>query len=144
MACSAPGGRPAGRGFCRRDRARPLRPWVLSIAVNRCRTWLGKRAKAPVLADYLDDAPDRRDPRTRAFTHWHGAALDERLMALEADAVLAYFNVDLVGDIPGRPGRNVLHAPRSLARRSTAVTSCRAMPPFRHRPMPWALPCPMT
>ncbi|QCP07575.1 tRNA pseudouridine(38-40) synthase TruA [Micrococcus luteus] len=36
----------------------------------------------------IDDAPDRRDPRTRAFTHWHGAALDERLMALEADAVL--------------------------------------------------------
>lgn len=42
------------------DAARPLRPWVLTIAVNRCRTWIGKRAKAPELADYLHDAPDRR------------------------------------------------------------------------------------
>ena len=36
----------------------------------------------------IDDAPARRDPRTRGFTHWHGTGLDERLMALEADAVL--------------------------------------------------------
>ena len=36
----------------------------------------------------IDDAPAARDPRTRGFTHWHGAALDDRLMALEADAVL--------------------------------------------------------
>ncbi|MBY0461509.1 MAG: RNA polymerase sigma factor [Gemmataceae bacterium] len=42
------------------DRARPLRPWVLGIAVNRCRTWLGKRAKLPEPADYLHEAPDRR------------------------------------------------------------------------------------
>jgi RNA polymerase sigma-70 factor (ECF subfamily) len=48
------------RGLSGWDQTRPLRPWVLSIAVNRCRTWLGKRAKAPALADYLDDAPDRR------------------------------------------------------------------------------------
>ena len=32
----------------------------------------------------IDDAPAARDPRTRGFTHWHGAALDDRLMALEA------------------------------------------------------------
>ena len=48
------------RSLARWDNTRPLRPWVLGIAVNRCRTWIGKRARAPVLADYLDDAPDGR------------------------------------------------------------------------------------
>ncbi|HTK78626.1 MAG TPA: RNA polymerase sigma factor [Gemmataceae bacterium] len=37
------------------DATRPLKPWVLSIAVNRCRTWLAKRARRPELADYLHD-----------------------------------------------------------------------------------------
>ena len=48
------------RSLARWDSGRPLRPWVLGIAINRCRTWLGKRAKAPELADYLHEAPDRR------------------------------------------------------------------------------------
>lgn len=42
------------------DASRPLKPWVLGIAVNRCRTAIGKRAKGPELADYLHEAPDRR------------------------------------------------------------------------------------
>lgn len=46
------------RSLTRWDGERPLRPWILGIAVNRCRTAIGKRAKAPVLADYLDDSPD--------------------------------------------------------------------------------------
>ncbi len=48
------------RSLNRWDNTRPLRPWVLSIAVNRCRTWIGRRVKAPELADYLHEAPDRR------------------------------------------------------------------------------------
>lgn len=48
------------RSLGRWDNDRPLRPWVLGIAVNRCRTWIGKRAKAPVLAEFLDEAPDRK------------------------------------------------------------------------------------
>ena len=48
------------RSMNRWDTERPLRPWILGIAVNRCRTWIGKRARAPSLADYLDDAPDRK------------------------------------------------------------------------------------
>jgi RNA polymerase sigma-70 factor (ECF subfamily) len=42
------------------DDSRPLRPWVLSIAVNRCRTWIGRRGKGPELADYLHETPDHR------------------------------------------------------------------------------------
>lgn len=41
------------------DRSRPLRPWVMTIAVNRCRTWIGRRANRPELVDYLNDLPDR-------------------------------------------------------------------------------------
>ena len=43
------------RSLGRWDSARPLKPWVLSIAVNRCRTWLSRRARRPELADYLHD-----------------------------------------------------------------------------------------
>lgn len=37
------------------DRARPLRPWVMGIAVNRCRTWLAQRRRRPEAVDYLQD-----------------------------------------------------------------------------------------
>src|SRR5262249_650897 len=42
------------------DASRPLRPWVLGIAVNRCRTWIGRRGRTPEPVDYLHEAPDRR------------------------------------------------------------------------------------
>ena len=48
------------RSLTRWDGERPLRPWILGITVNRCRTALGKRAKAPELADYLHETPDRK------------------------------------------------------------------------------------
>jgi RNA polymerase sigma-70 factor (ECF subfamily) len=43
------------RSLRRWDPSRPLRPWVIGIAVNRCRTWLGQRVRRPELADYLQD-----------------------------------------------------------------------------------------
>lgn len=48
------------------DPSRPLRPWVLGIAVNRCRTWLGQRAKRPEAVDYLQDTLAGRDEGTEA------------------------------------------------------------------------------
>ncbi|MBL8795511.1 MAG: RNA polymerase sigma factor [Planctomycetia bacterium] len=48
------------RSLRRWDSTRPLKPWVMSIAVNRCRTWMSQRARRPELADYLQDtAADR-------------------------------------------------------------------------------------
>jgi RNA polymerase sigma-70 factor (ECF subfamily) len=47
------------RSLRRWDSARPLRPWVLGITVNRCRTWLGKRKASPEPVDYLTDLPGR-------------------------------------------------------------------------------------
>jgi RNA polymerase sigma-70 factor (ECF subfamily) len=51
------------RSLRRWDACRPLRPWVLGIAVNRCRTWLSQRSRRPELVAYLQDtaagpAPD--------------------------------------------------------------------------------------
>jgi RNA polymerase sigma-70 factor (ECF subfamily) len=37
------------------DDSRPLKPWIMGIAVNRCRTWLGQRAKRPEPVDFLQD-----------------------------------------------------------------------------------------
>lgn len=43
------------RGLRGWDASRPLKPWVMGIAVNRCRTWLGQRARKPELVDFLQD-----------------------------------------------------------------------------------------
>ncbi len=37
------------------DAARPLRPWILGITINRCRTWLSQRVRRPELVDYLQE-----------------------------------------------------------------------------------------
>jgi RNA polymerase sigma factor (sigma-70 family) len=51
------------RSLRRWDSTRPLRPWIMGIAVNRCRTWLTRRSRRPEPVDYLQDtiagpAPD--------------------------------------------------------------------------------------
>jgi len=43
------------RSLRRWDASRPLKPWIMGIAVNRCRTWLSQRVKRPELADYLQE-----------------------------------------------------------------------------------------
>jgi RNA polymerase sigma-70 factor (ECF subfamily) len=43
------------RSLRRWDSSRPLKPWIIGIAVNRCRTWMSQRARRPELAAYLQD-----------------------------------------------------------------------------------------
>lgn len=43
------------RSLARWDASRLLRPWILGIAVNRCRTHLAKRARRPDTVDYLQE-----------------------------------------------------------------------------------------
>jgi RNA polymerase sigma-70 factor (ECF subfamily) len=43
------------RSLRRWDSRRPLKPWIMAIAVNRCRTHLAQRARRPELVDYLHD-----------------------------------------------------------------------------------------
>lgn len=50
------------RSLARWDASRPLRPWVLGITVNRCRTAMAKRAKQPEPVDYLGDHHDPTPP----------------------------------------------------------------------------------
>jgi RNA polymerase sigma factor (sigma-70 family) len=49
------------RSLRRWDAGRPLRPWILGIAVNRCRTWMSRRVRRPELADYLHETAARDD-----------------------------------------------------------------------------------
>ena len=41
------------------DTQRPLKPWVIGITVNRCRTYLGKRARRPIPSAALQEQPAR-------------------------------------------------------------------------------------
>jgi RNA polymerase sigma-70 factor (ECF subfamily) len=43
------------RSLRRWDSARPLKPWITGITVNRCRTWLSQRKRRPELVDFLHD-----------------------------------------------------------------------------------------
>jgi RNA polymerase sigma-70 factor (ECF subfamily) len=75
------------RSLKRWDPNRPLQPWVLGIAANRCRTWLSRSVRRPTLANYLEDtAPD---PRTDT-----PAADDARELARELERELAKLRPD--------------------------------------------------
>jgi RNA polymerase sigma-70 factor (ECF subfamily) len=43
------------RSLRRWDAARPLKPWIMGITVNRCRTWMAQRARRPESVDYLQE-----------------------------------------------------------------------------------------
>jgi RNA polymerase sigma factor (sigma-70 family) len=43
------------RSLNRWDSKRPLKPWIMGITVNRCRSWLGQRARRPEPVEYLQD-----------------------------------------------------------------------------------------
>jgi len=43
------------RSLRRWDSSRPLKPWIMGITVNRCRTWLAQRVRRPEPVDYLHE-----------------------------------------------------------------------------------------
>ena len=43
------------RSLARWDQTRPLKPWIMGIAVNRCRTWMSQRIRRPESVEYLQD-----------------------------------------------------------------------------------------
>lgn len=66
------------RSLNRWDSTRPLRPWILGITVNRCRTWIAKRARTPESVDYLQDVPGRPEATpANELTNALRAAVDE-------------------------------------------------------------------
>lgn len=52
----------AVRGLKSWDCKRPLRPWILAIATNRCRTHLAKQMRRPIPTEHLAEVPDERRP----------------------------------------------------------------------------------
>jgi RNA polymerase sigma-70 factor (ECF subfamily) len=52
------------RGMGGFDAGRPLRPWLLGIAANRCRSALSRRSRRPGLLESAEDCVDHRSPRT--------------------------------------------------------------------------------
>ena len=66
------------RSLRRWDPTRPLKPWIMSIAINRCRTWLSQRSRRPELADYLQDTAESRPADDSSeLVHEIEAALNE-------------------------------------------------------------------
>jgi len=66
------------RSLRRWDSTRPLKPWIMSIAINRCRTWMSQRSRRPELVDYLQDtAPDRPADDSQELVREIEAALAE-------------------------------------------------------------------
>ena len=63
------------------DSSRPLRPWIMGITVNRCRTWIAQRKRRPELVDYLQDvvAGAAPDDSAELLTEIHAALADLRL-----------------------------------------------------------------
>ena len=60
------------------DAGRPLKPWVMAITLNRCRTWLAGRARRPELVDYLQEVACGPPPDDSAeLLHEIEAALQE-------------------------------------------------------------------
>lgn len=44
------------------DSTRALRPWIMGITVNRCRTWLSQRARRPELVEFLQESVPGPEP----------------------------------------------------------------------------------
>lgn len=66
------------RSLRRWDSSRPLKPWIMGITLNRCRTWLAQRVRRPELADYLQDvAPSRPEDDSAELVREIEAAVGE-------------------------------------------------------------------
>jgi RNA polymerase sigma factor (sigma-70 family) len=84
------------RSLRRWDSGRPLRPWIMGIAVNRCRTWMTRRARRPEPVNYLQDtvagpAPD------------DSAELVREVQSAVADLRLEYRTVFVLYHEQGQP-----------------------------------------
>jgi RNA polymerase sigma factor (sigma-70 family) len=91
------------RSLRRWDSARPLKPWIMGIAVNRCRTWLVQRTRRPELVDYLQDVVVARAPddSTELLTEIHAALAELRI---EYRTVFVLFHEQ------GQPYEDIAHA----------------------------------
>lgn len=97
----------AFRNLHRWDQVRPLRPWLLTIAANRCRTHLDERGRRPVSCEASADILPERHARK---THDDAEEVQRALLTLRHEYrecfVLFYqqdLSVDEVARILERP-----------------------------------------
>jgi RNA polymerase sigma factor (sigma-70 family) len=92
------------RSLGRWDDSRPFKPWLIGIAVNRCRTFIGRRGKLPETVDYLaESAATRPEPADGDELHAEiRMAVDE----LRPD----YRNVFVLFHEQGRPYEEIADA----------------------------------
>ena len=110
------------RSLGRWDSTRPLRPWVLAIAVNRCRTCIGKRGRLPDPIPYVDDLQARSDPEPPGeLTRGVQAAVAELRVDYREVFVLFHEHGQSYEDIAGAVGRPVGTVKTWLHRARAAV-----------------------
>ena len=95
------------RSLKRWDSARPLKPWIVGITVNRCRTWMSQRVRRPELADYLQEtvAAPETDDAPELLSEIHAAL---RQLRPEYREVFVLFHeqgqpYDIIAEAVGRP-----------------------------------------
>lgn len=110
----------AFRALHRWDATRPLRPWILGIAANRCRTALGRRKNRPTLAEFLPDVAEAKPADDSAeLTAAVHAAVEQLRPDYRAAFVLFHeqgCSYDEIGAALGRPTGTVktwLHRARA-------------------------------
>ena len=107
------------------DPKRLLRPWILAIAANRCRTYLVKQSRLPLPTEHLAEVPDERKPEHDRDL---AAELDLALSALRPEyrlVIVMYHEQEMpyeeISEAIGRPVGTVkswLHRARAdMARR---------------------------
>jgi RNA polymerase sigma-70 factor (ECF subfamily) len=65
------------RSLHRWDASRPLRPWLIGITINQCRTWLAKKQRLPESADYLHQTVQAQPKESNELVGELHAALAE-------------------------------------------------------------------
>lgn len=102
------------------DSTRPLKPWILTIAANRCRTWISQRPRQAETVDYLADYPGRDpEPTSSELTDAIRGGVAE--LREEYREVFLLFHehglpYEEIGEVTGRPVGTIktwLHRARS-------------------------------
>lgn len=91
------------RSLRRWDPTRPLRPWVMGITVNRCRTWLSQRSRRPEPVEYLHEI-------VTGPTADDGAELAREIQAALAELRTEYQSVFILFHEQGLPYEEIAQA----------------------------------
>lgn len=96
----------AFRSLHRWDSARPFRPWLMTIAANRCRTQLEKRSRRPAPSEFVSELAEAPPPPSDEIGEELQLALEELRDEYRTCFVLFYQNdlsVTEISDAMDRP-----------------------------------------